>query len=139
MELIYYDMKKIKEENQRQGSTDWQATSHDRKSYLQSQQLELINPLLQNGKIIQFFYDLQVLAVMSVTSFSRSIIVYETITDKFNKLIEINIANLQLPNTKQLGFDIKPPKVSTDDYQIVVNVDNGNDNQHFRRYAFNTT
>jgi hypothetical protein len=36
MELIYYDMKKIKEENQRQGSTDWQATSHDRKSYLQS-------------------------------------------------------------------------------------------------------
>ncbi|MFO0117179.1 MAG: hypothetical protein ACK521_06050 [bacterium] len=36
MELIYYDMKKIKEENQRHGSTDWQKTSHDRKPYLQS-------------------------------------------------------------------------------------------------------
>ena len=53
---------------------------------------------------------------MSVNSLSRSIIVYETITEKFRKLIEINIPNLFLSNTTQLGFDLQPPKISTDYY-----------------------
>lgn len=43
---------------------------------------------------------------MSVSTLSRGIIVYETITDRFRKLIEITIPNLFLNNTKQLGFDL---------------------------------
>jgi hypothetical protein len=96
MDLYYYDFNMIKTENALEGSLDWQQKPHDHSPYIQSQQLELVNPLLWRNTIGDFFYDLQVLAVQSTGNKSMSIIVYETLTDKFQKLFEIAVTNLFL-------------------------------------------
>ena len=124
MELFYYDFNVIKRINRHEGSGNWWTQRfHDRTEYLYSQPVELITTSQSLTTIGNYFYDLQVLAVQSTGVKSLSIIVYETLTDSFTKLIEVAVANLYLQDTTQLAWNIIPPVPGSSNYQLVVGRD----------------